>query len=189
MATQSVMLELGTLAPPFALPDPSGGLHKLEDYSAAPALVVAFICNHCPYVVHLADAFSAFAREYQPKGLAVVAISGNDVTAYPQDAPDKMAMFAKAHGFTFPYLYDESQNIARAYQAVCTPDLYLFDANRRLAYHGQFDATRPGRGTPTGADLRAAADAVLAGEPPLAAQTPSVGCSIKWKPGKAPAWA
>ncbi|MES1201473.1 MAG: thioredoxin family protein [Pseudomonadota bacterium] len=189
MPTQSLMSGLGSIAPAFALPDPIGKLHGLDDFASSPALLVAFICNHCPYVVHIADAFAALAREYEAKGLAVVAISANDVGSYPQDGPDKMADFAKAHGFTFPYLYDDSQDVARAYQAICTPDLYLFDAARKLVYRGQFDGTRPNRGTPTGAGLRAAADAVLAGRAPSAEQTPSVGCSIKWKPGKAPDWA
>jgi peroxiredoxin len=176
------MLDLGTSAPPFALPDPAGAIHSLDDCAASRALLVAFICNHCPYVVHIADAFAAFAREYQPRGLAIVAISANDIVTYPQDAPDKMALFAKQHGFTFPYLFDETQEVARGYDAVCTPDLYLFDADRKLVYRGQFDDTRPRSGaTPTGADLRAAADAVLAGQTPNADQKPSVGCSIKWK--------
>ncbi|MES1158282.1 MAG: thioredoxin family protein [Terricaulis silvestris] len=189
MATQSLMSGLGETAPDFTLVDSEGGAWTLNKVAGDRPVLVAFICNHCPYVVHIADAFAAFASEYQNKGLAVVAISANDVGAYPQDGPDKMADFAEAHRFTFPYLYDESQDVARAYQAVCTPDLYLFDAQRKLAYRGQFDATRPGRGTPTGADLRAAADAVLAGRAPSAEQAPSVGCSIKWKPGKTPAWA
>jgi peroxiredoxin len=182
MAVQSSMPDLGTSAPPFALPDPVGAIHSIDDYAASPALLVAFICNHCPYVVHIADAFAAFARAYQPRGLAIVAISANDVATYPQDGPDKMALFTQQHGFTFPYLFDEPQNVARAYEAVCTPDLYLFDASRKLVYRGQFDDTRPkSGGAPTGADLRAAAEAVLAGQTPNADQKPSVGCSIKWK--------
>lgn len=189
MAAQSRMIDLGVTAPDFILTDPSGGAWQLGKVAGDKPVLVAFICNHCPYVVHIADAFSAFAEEYQAKGLAIVAISANDVQAYPQDAPAEMGKFARAHGFTFPYLYDESQDAARAYQAVCTPDFFLFDKDRKLAYRGQFDETRPNRGAPTGADLRAAADAVLAGRAPSADQKPSVGCSIKWKPGAAPNWA
>ena len=181
MAAQSQMIALGSEAPDFVLTDPSGGVWELGKVAGNRAVLVGFICNHCPYVVHIADAFAAFAEEYQDKGLAVVAISANDVSAYPQDAPDKMAQFAKAHGFKFPYLYDEPQDAARAYGAVCTPDFFLFDASRKLVYRGQFDGTRPGSGAPTGADLRAAADAVLAGRKPSENQKPSVGCSIKWK--------
>jgi len=183
------MLELGTQAPDFALPDPSGKVSSLADFDGKPALLVAFICNHCPYVKHIADGFAAFAREYGEKGLSVVAISANDAAAYPEDAPPAMAKVAEAHGFTFPYLYDESQQVALAYQAICTPDFFLFDADRRLVYRGQFDASRPKGDVPvTGASLRAAVDAVLAGRPVPAEQMPSVGCSIKWKPGNAPKW-
>jgi peroxiredoxin len=189
MAAQSRMIELGSPASDFTLPDSSGQLRSLDAIAGGKPVLVAFICNHCPYVVHIADAFAAFAEEYQAKGLAVVAVSANDVAAYPQDGPERMAEFARAHRFTFPYLYDDAQDVARAYQAACTPDLFLFDAARGLAYRGQFDDTRPGRGAATGADLRAAADAVLAGRAPSATQKPSVGCSIKWKPGKQPAWA
>jgi peroxiredoxin len=187
MAAQSKMIELGSTAPDFVLTDPTSAVWGLGKVAGKKPVLVAFICNHCPYVVHIADAFAAFAREYQDKGLAIVAISSNDVRSHPQDAPDKMAEFAKAHGFTFPYLYDEPQDAARAYGAACTPDFFLFDADRKLVYRGQFDDTRPGRGTPTGADLRAAADAVLTGRKPSTEQKPSVGCSIKWKPGNAPA--
>jgi peroxiredoxin len=183
------MVELGSPAPDFVLTDSTGGAWALGKVAGDKPVLVAFICNHCPYVVHIADAFSAFAREYQDKGLAIVAISANDIGAYPQDAPGKMGEFARRYGFSFPYLYDETQETARAYGAVCTPDLFLFDKDRKLAYRGQFDSTRPNRGTPTGADLRAAADAVLAGSKPAADQKPSVGCSIKWKPGNAPDWA
>jgi peroxiredoxin len=189
MATQSRMIELGSPAPAFTLPDPAGQLWSLDKIADGKPFLVAFICNHCPYVVHIADAFAAFAREYAQKGLAIVAISANDVSTYPQDGPTPMAAFARAHDFTFPYLYDETQEAARAYQAVCTPDLFLFDTAKRLVYRGQFDATRPSRGAPTGADLRTAADAVLEGRAPPAEQQPSVGCSIKWKAGAAPDWA
>ncbi len=186
---ESRMLELGTKAPDFALPDPSGKVSSLADFDGTPALLVAFICNHCPYVKHIAAGFAAFAREYGEKGLSIVAISANDAGAYPEDAPPAMAKEAEAHGFTFPYLYDESQQVALAYQAICTPDFFLFDSDRRLVYRGQFDASRPKGDVPvTGASLRAAADAVLAGRPAPAEQIPSVGCSIKWKPGNAPEW-
>lgn len=188
---QSTMIELGTPAPDFALPDvASGRTVRLADFAAAPALLVAFICNHCPYVKHIRAGFVAFAREYQPKGLAIVAISANDPAAYPDDAPAAMAREAAAAGFTFPYLYDETQATARAFNAICTPDFFLFDRAHRLAYRGRFDASRPGADVPvTGADLRAAADAVLAGRAAPAEQHPSMGCSIKWKPGHAPAYA
>ena len=187
---ESRMLELGTLAPPFALPDPAGKVHRLEDFAGAPALLVAFICNHCPYVKHIVDGFAGFARDYGEKGLAVVAISPNDADTYPADAPPAMAEVAAQHGFTFPYLHDDSQAVALAYQAICTPDFFLFDGERRLAYRGQFDDSRPNSGIPvTGASLRAAADAVLQGRPVPGDQFPSVGCSIKWKEGNAPDWA
>jgi peroxiredoxin len=183
------MLELGTKAPDFALPDPSGKVVRLADFDGKPALLVAFICNHCPYVKHIADGFAAFAREYGEKGLSVVAISANDAGAYPEDAPPAMAEVARAHGYTFPYLYDESQQVALAYQAICTPDFFLFDADRRLVYRGQFDDSRPKGDAPvTGESLRIAVDALLDGRPVPAEQMPSVGCSIKWKPDNAPEW-
>ena len=186
---ESRMLELGTKAPDFALPDPSGKVVRLADFDGKPALLVAFICNHCPYVKHIADGFAAFAREYGEKGLSVVAISANDAGAYPEDAPPAMAEVARAHGYTFPYLYDESQQVALAYQAICTPDFFLFDADRRLVYRGQFDDSRPKGDAPvTGESLRIAVDALLDGRPVPAEQMPSVGCSIKWKPDNAPEW-
>jgi peroxiredoxin len=183
MAMQSKMLALGTAAPPFRLPDTvTGKTVALEDFAGKPALLVAFICNHCPYVKHILDGFTAFAREYTERGLAIVAISSNDVQTYPADSPDEMAKLAREKQFSFPDLYDESQDVARAYDAACTPDFFLFDAERRLVYRGQFDSSRPGSGQPvTGADMRAAADAVLAGRPVTIEQRPSVGCSIKWK--------
>lgn len=187
---ESRMLELGTTAPRFALPDPAGRVHRVEDFATAPALLVAFLCNHCPYVKHIVEGFAGFAREYGEKGLAVVAISANDADAYPADAPAAMAEVAARHGFTFPYLHDASQQVALAYQAICTPDFFLFDRDRRLAYRGQFDDSRPDSGIPvTGASLRAAAEAVLRGQAVPGEQFPSVGCSIKWKPGNAPDWA
>ena len=183
MRTESTMLPLGTLAPDFALPEPSGREWRLRDFAPAKALVVAFICNHCPYVVHVIDEFVALTREYLPRGVRVVAISANDVVKYPQDAPDKMAEFARVHGFEFPYLYDESQAVARAYDAACTPDFYVFGADVRLVYRGRMDGSTPGNKVPvTGADMRAALDAVLAGGMPAAEQVPSMGCNIKWKP-------
>jgi peroxiredoxin len=179
--TQSRTLALGTAAPDFALPAATGTVHRLGEFAAAKALLVAFICNHCPYVKHMIGGLAQFARDYQPRSVAVVAICPNDAARYPEDSPANMARVAAQHGFTFPYLYDESQAVARAYEAVCTPDLFLFDQSRRLAYRGQFDASRPGSAVPvTGADLRAAADAVLAGRV-VAQQVAGVGCSIKWK--------
>ncbi len=182
--TQSNMLSLGTAAPDFSLPDTSGKIHTLDDFADYRALVVAFICNHCPYVKHLKPAFSQFATDAMAKGAVVVAISSNDAEAYPADAPDKMAEDAAKFAYPFPYLYDESQAVARAYDAVCTPDFYVFDTGRRLVYRGQFDESRPSGEKPaTGADLRAAVEAVLAGSSPDPNQKPSVGCSIKWKAG------
>ncbi|HEV2228306.1 MAG TPA: thioredoxin family protein [Steroidobacteraceae bacterium] len=187
----SRMLALGSPAPRFALPDTlTGKTVALEDFSSSPALLVAFICNHCPFVRHILDGLIAFARKLGPQGLAMVAISSNDPAAHPDDAPAEMARLAKARGFSFPYLYDESQEVAKAYQAICTPDFFLFDRDRRLAYRGQFDGSRPGNAVPvTGADLRAACEALLRGGPVRAEQQPSVGCSIKWRAGQAPDWA
>lgn len=183
MAEQSKMVALGSQAPAFALPDTaSGRTVMLGEFADSPALLVAFLCNHCPYVKHVLDGFVAFAREYGPRGLAVVAISANDAETYPDDAPPEMAKLARARQFPFPYLYDESQAIAVAYGAVCTPDFFLFDRARQLAYRGQFDSSRPRSATAvTGADLRAAADAVLQGRAPSTEQLASVGCSIKWR--------
>ena len=191
MARQaSRMLPLGTPAPTFALPDVSTGRSVAPaDFATSRLLLVVFICNHCPFVKHILDGLIGFARDYGTRGVAVVAISSNDITSHPDDAPTEMARVARLKGFTFPYLYDESQEVAKAYQAVCTPDFFLFDRDRRLAYRGQFDASSPGNGIPvTGADLRAACDALLGGKPPAREQTPSVGCSIKWRAGQAPDW-
>ncbi|HYB61092.1 MAG TPA: thioredoxin family protein [Methylomirabilota bacterium] len=185
--TPSTMLPLGTKAPYFRLPDPSGKWVSSDDFKGAPALLVAFICNHCPYVKHIRSRFAGIASEYQARGVAVVAINSNDVQNYPEDSPERMAEEIRTVGYRFPYLYDESQDVALAYQAACTPDFYLFDKERRLAYRGQFDGSRPQNGVPvTGADLRAALDAVLAGKPVPADQKPSLGCNIKWKAGKEP---
>ena len=181
MATESTMLPLGTSAPAFRLPDLNGHMTTLEDFAGQRGLVVAFICNHCPFVKHIREAFARFAHDYQSRGIAVVAIISNDIQTYPQDGPKGMAEEARSAGYTFPYLFDETQQVARAYQAACTPDLYLFDGDRKLVYRGQFDDSRPGRGTSTGADLRAASDALLAGTPISAQQKASIGCGIKWK--------
>lgn len=180
------MLPLGTPLPAFRLPDPSGRVVASGDFAGAPLLVM-ILCNHCPYVKHIADDLARFARDYAAKGLAMVAISANDVVSHPEDAPPRMAEEAKRRGYVFPYLYDESQAVAKAFHAACTPEFYLFDREGRLAYRGRFDGSTPGNSVPvTGADLRAAADAVLAARPAAAEQKPSVGCSIKWKSGNAP---
>lgn len=180
--TPSTMVPLGTPAPDFRLPDTEGKTVGRDDFKDAPALLVTFICNHCPFVKHIRAGLAQFARDYQARGLAVVAINSNDVANYPEDSPAKMAKEKQAAGYVFPYLYDETQQVAKAYRAACTPDFFLYDRARRLVYRGQFDSSRPSNGRPvTGADLRAAADAVLAGTPVPAEQTPSVGCNIKWK--------
>jgi peroxiredoxin len=181
------MLPLGTPAPDFALPNIDGRTASLPDFKGAKALVVMFICNHCPFVKHVAPELARLAKDYHPRGVAVVAINANDAVAFPDDAPAKMAAEAKNRGYSFPYLFDENQQIAKAYRAACTPDFYLFDQSHRLAYRGQLDASRPDNGIPlTGADLRAALDAVLAGKSPAADQKPSIGCNIKWKAGNEP---
>ncbi len=185
--TPSTMTPLGVRAPDFSLPDTDGNTVSLADFSTAPGLLVMFICNHCPFVKLIKGALAAFAREYQERGLAIVAISSNDVEAYPQDGPDAMARDREEWGYPFPYLFDETQEVAKAYGAACTPDFFLFDVDHRLAYRGQFDSSRPGNGIePTGADLRAACDAVLMGRRPPEDQVPSIGCNIKWKAGNAP---
>jgi peroxiredoxin len=191
MARESRMLALGTKAPEFRLPDAVTGKQiTLEDFAAAPALLVAFVCNDCPYVKHVLDGLVGFAREYAPNGLATVAISSNDVETHPQDGPAQMAQLSRSRQFTFPYLYDESQSAALAYEAACTPDFFLFDRERKLVYRGQFDGSRPGNKTPvTGADLRTAVDALLAGKAVPTPQIASIGCGIKWKRGVAPDWA
>ena len=185
--TASTMMPLGTSAPNFSLPNVDEKTVALGDFRDAPALLVMFICNHCPFVVHLKDDLARFATQYQAKGLAIVAISSNDVTAYPQDGPDKMKEEAKNTGYTFPYLFDGTQAAAKAYRAACTPDFFLFDKSRKLVYRGQFDSSRPKSNIPiTGADLRHAVDAVLAGKPVAELQHPSIGCNIKWIPGQEP---
>jgi peroxiredoxin len=180
------MLPLGTMAPHFRLPDPEGRLVSSDDFADAPALLVVFLCNHCPYVKHIQAGFAEFAKEYQNRGAAIVAINSNDIATYPDDRPEKMAEEATKAGYTFPYLFDETQSVAQAYHAACTPDFFLFDSNHRLVYRGQFDDSRPKSGRPvTGVDLRAALDAVLAGRPVAAEQRPSAGCNIKWKAASA----
>lgn len=185
--TPSTMLALGTRAPDFALPDTSGNTVSLSDFNSAPALVVAFICNHCPYVKHIREALSQFGRDMEALNVVVVAINSNDVANHPDDSPAKMAQEVKSADYSFPYLYDETQSVAKAYRAACTPDFFLFDRNQKLIYRGQFDDSRPGNGIPvSGRDLRAAVDAVLAGRPVATDQNPSMGCNIKWKAGNAP---
>ena len=198
MRFQSVMQPLGTPLPPFSVADPTGRRFTPADFAAAHGLLVAFICNHCPFVLHILDAFVALANEYVPRGIATVAISSNDVASHPEDGPERMALLARERGFSFPYLYDETQAAALQFAAACTPDFFLYGRDRRLYYCGQFDSSRPstqhtqgrpGAGErPTGADLRAALDALLAGQEPPAEQRPSMGCSMKWKPGREPAW-
>lgn len=188
--TPSTMLPLGTLAPDFSLPDTNGRIVSLRDFADAPALLVIFLCNHCPYVKHVRQGLAAMVREYQAKGVAVVGINANNVATHPDDSPAKMREEVARAGYTFPYLFDESQEVAKAYRAACTPDFFLFDPKRRLVYRGQMDDSRPNNGRPvTGADLRAAMDAVLAGRPVAADQKPSMGCNIKWKPGNEPDYA
>ncbi len=187
VSVNSTMLPLGTPAPDFALPDPAGEMHRLADFADAPALVVAFICNHCPYVKHIAGPLATVTTHLAQQGAAVVAVSANDADAYPDDAPDEMADEAAEHGWEFPYLHDESQQVAQAYRAACTPDFFVFDGDQRLVYRGQFDSSRPTNDTPaTGRDLTAAVEAVLAGRAPSDEQFPSIGCNIKWKPGNEP---
>ncbi len=185
--TLSTMLPLGTSAPQFSLPDPDGKIVSLSDFRGAPALVVVFMCNHCPFVKHVAPGLADLAREYQDKGVAVVGINPNDVANYPDDSPQKMAEASKEYGYTFPYLLDESQEVAKAYRAACTPDFFVFDGDRQLVYRGQMDDSRPSLDLPvTGADLRAALNAVLDGRTVTTEQKPSVGCNIKWKPDNEP---
>jgi peroxiredoxin len=181
------MLPLGTEAPDFSLVNVDGRTVALKEFSGAPALLVMFICNHCPFVKHLADALANFTAEYLEKRVAVVAINSNDVANYPADSPEQMVREAEERGYRFPYLYDQTQEVAKSYRAACTPDFFLFDRDRRLVYRGQFDDSRPDNGKPiTGADLRAALEAVLAGKTPSDQQRPSIGCNIKWKAGNEP---
>jgi peroxiredoxin len=185
--TNSQMLPLGTPAPDFRLPDFSGKSFSLRDFKEAPALLVMFICNHCPYVQHVRPTLAKLTNEYKKKGVASVAINSNDVARYPADSPAMMQEEAKSAGYTFPYLMDESQSVAKAYRAACTPEFYLLDRDRKLYYRGRLDGSTPGSNVPTtGEDLRRALDALLAGKPAPKEQLPSMGCNIKWKPGNEP---
>lgn len=189
MAVHSTMLPLGTSAPPFSLPDTDGNTVSLNEFAGAPALLVIFMCPHCPYVKLIRQGLAGLAREYTLRGVGIVGIMSNDVRQSPQDSPQEMRREKEEAGYPFPYLRDESQAVAKAYHAACTPDVFLFDGDRRLVYRGQFDDARPGNGVPvTGRDLRAALDAVLDGREVPAEQTPSIGCNIKWTPGNAPAY-
>jgi peroxiredoxin len=180
--TASTMLPLGTKAPDFSLINVDDSTVSLADYADAQGLLVIFMCNHCPFVVHLREALAQFSSEYLEKGLAIVGISSNDVATHPDDSPEKMKEEAASAGYKFAYLYDADQAVAKAYRAACTPDFFLFDSNQALAYRGQFDSSRPGNGKPIdGADLRAASDAVLSGTDPAETQIPSLGCNIKWQ--------
>ena len=186
-ATPSTMLELGTPAPPFCLENVDGQMVGLDDLGGTPALLVMFICNHCPFVIHVRAELVRLARDYQSRGVEVVAISSNDPVAYPDDAPERMRREAADHGYSFPYLFDATQEVAKAYRAACTPDFFVFDGDRRLVYRGQLDDSRPSNDRPvTGKDLRAALDATLAGRPVPAEQRPSIGCNIKWRAGNEP---
>lgn len=185
--TPSTMMPLGTVAPGFSLPEPGGSTVSLADAAGAKGTLVMFICNHCPFVKHLRDELARLGRDLPQLGIGVVAISPNDVANYPDDSPEKMIEEKRDAGYTFPYLYDESQEVAKAYRAACTPDFFLFDADRKLAYRGQIDDSRPGNDLPvTGADLRAAAAALAEGRPVAEDQKPSLGCNIKWIAGNEP---
>ena len=187
--TPSTMLPLGTSAPYFSLVNVDGQTVSLSDFDDAPALLVIFMCNHCPYVIHVADHLAQLGQEYMARGLAVVGINSNDVASYPADSPEQMVAEAEERGYVFPYLYDETQEVAQAYQAACTPDFFLFDKNKKLVYRGQLDSSRPDSGIPvTGEDLRLAIDTVLSGQTPSEDQTPSLGCNIKWKAGNEPGY-
>lgn len=187
---ESTMLPLGTPAPAFALTDVvTGDTISLDTFAEAPALLVMFICRHCPFVIHVQSELARIGQDYGPKGLGIVAISANSVQTHPQDGPDHLKAQAETFGFTFPYCFDATQNVAKQYTAACTPDFFVFDGEKRLVYRGQLDDSRPSNSTPvTGKDLRAALDAVLAGESVAAEQRPSIGCNIKWAPGNEPAY-
>jgi peroxiredoxin len=184
-ATESQMLELGTEAPAFSLPDPDGAIHSLAD--GASAYLVMFICNHCPFVKHVREELARLGRDYDDRSVAVYAINSNDSKTYTGDSPEMMKRESNEWGYTFPYLIDADQSVAKAYRAACTPEFYVFDAAKTLVYRGQLDDSRPGNGAPiNGRDVRAALDAVLAGEPVSPEQVPGIGCNIKWLPGNAP---
>ncbi len=185
--TASTMMQLGAPAPDFSLVNVNGETVSLSDFDDAPALLVMFLCNHCPFVKHVARELAHLGREYQQRGVAIVGISSNDVDKYPQDSPEQMVHEAESQGYTFPYLFDGTQEVAKAYRAACTPDFFLFDKSRKLVYRGQLDSSRPGSDIPvTGVDLRAALDAVLAGDAVSTEQKPSIGCNIKWIEGQEP---
>jgi peroxiredoxin len=185
--TPSTMRKLGTPAPDFRLMNVDGRMVGLHDFDDKPALLVMFMCNHCPVVKHVADGLAQLARDYMPRGVAIVGINSNDAAGYPQDSPEQMVHEAEQRGYPFPYLYDETQEVAKMYGAACTPDFFLYDKARKLVYRGQLDASRPGNNVPvTGSDLRAALDAVLAGKSPAEKQIPSIGCNIKWRAGQEP---
>ena len=185
--TPSTMLPLGTAAPDFKLPDTDGKLVSLAGFQGKAALLVVFMCNHCPYVIHIRGAMAQLARDYLPRNVGMAGINANDVKNYPDDSPAKMKEEVRTAGYVFPYLFDETQSVAKSYRAACTPDIFLFDKNQKLVYRGQFDSSRPGSGLPvTGADLRVALDAVLAGKPVPEKQIASIGCNIKWKADNAP---
>jgi peroxiredoxin len=188
--TPSTMIKLGSATPDFSLPDTSGKLVSLRDFAHAPALLVMFICNHCPFVKHIRQELARLGSDYQKRGVAIVAINSNDVAKFPDDSPEKMRDEVTNAGYAFPYLYDESQKVAKGFQAACTPDFFLYDKQRTLVYRGQLDDSRPNSGIPvTGRDLRAALDALLADESVMVEQKPSIGCNIKWKPGNEPVYA
>lgn len=185
--TNSTMMALGTKAPPFTLISVDGRTVSLADFEEKPILLVMFICNHCPYVKHIAPFLSLLGRDYLFKGVGIVAINSNDVSAHPADSPEQMVHESEERGYYFPYLYDETQEVAKAYHAACTPDFFVFDRHQQLAYRGQLDSSRPGNDIPvTGEDLRAALDALIAGKPVPETQKPSMGCNIKWKAGNEP---
>ncbi len=185
--TPSTMMPLGTTAPDFSLPDTVGTPIGRDDFSGSPALLVMFICNHCPFVIHIREELAALGRDYGKRGVGIVAINSNDVENYPDDSPANMKEEAASAGYTFPYLFDETQKVAHGYRAACTPDFFVFDRDQRLAYRGQLDGSRPGNDVPvTGADLRRALDALLDGTPVTPDQLPSIGCNIKWKADNAP---
>lgn len=190
VVTSSKMLALGTPAPDFCLPDTQGNIVSLNDFKDTSAFLVIFMCNHCPFVRHVLEGMLKVAKEYQERGVGVVGINSNDVANFPEDSPEMMAAIAGTKGFTFPYLYDETQQVAKEYQATCTPDFFLFDKEKRLVYRGQMDDSRPGNDTPiTGVDLKGAMDAVLVSRAVSAQQKPSIGCNIKWKQGNEPEYA
>lgn len=187
--TASQMLELGSPAPDFRLPDAHGQEVSLDDYPDAKGYLVVFMCNHCPFVRHIRGELAALGTELPARGIVMVGINSNDAEGYPDDSPARMVAEAETYGYTFPYLVDESQAVAKAYRAACTPDFFLFDADKTLVYRGQLDGSRPSNGEPvTGEDLRGAVDALLVGQGPVDKQVPSIGCNIKWKPGNAPEW-